>query len=396
MSTQNRSKTALLLKIFVLVTLFAAAGTPAWSQSEESPFTRSDLLYEDPVNHALAMQSYEDMWQHLSESGVTWIRTAAALHFMAESDPDLKAQGENLASEILAGEPRDAHTLWLLFNVCDTSPEIPGCSATNIGARLIESDPDNAAVYLKVAGFGVSLEPEGILDTSENRQALLRASRANSIDIYYGHDALQLYRLLVSFEAENQPTHEPAMDLAPHSRASGYTWTVNMLQPLGPFLGLTQLCESQVAEARMNYVNACLSLARNMQAMGKSLITRSVGYALERRLLQAMGADTETILYLYRKGRMSTHVAGCQLPTRMKTGKNWREPEESEVIAYFSDLGTLGEVAAIRNTAIRGFETNPEDFEQDPLACEALMDLDSESMGLVLGTSDPKGRLEQD
>ena len=382
------------LKLLMCPIVFALVCLPAGARAERERVTRSDLLLEDPVNIALEKQKNEDLWDYLSESDVPWIRAAAALHFIGESDPDLRAQGTELASALLATSPRDTHTLLLLFDVCNEAPEISDCSTTDIGTRLIESAPDNGAFYLKVVGKGVDMNAEGIPDTREARQALWRAADAGSVDDYYGQDSLELYRVVLAFENEYQPTHEPAMDMAPHSRAFSNTWYVNLMQPLTAFVGLAGLCQAQIREERADYIEPCLALARNMQERGKSLVTRSIGYGLERRMLDAMGEDKATVLYVYRKQRMSTHVSVCQMPNRMKSGENWREPEESEVIKYLTDLGTAGEIAAIRNQAIRGYEANPEDYEQDPLACEALMDLDSESMGRYLGDADPKRMME--
>lgn len=160
------------------------------------------------------------------------------------------------------------------------------------------------------------------------------------------------------------------------------------------FVGLFDLCEAQVLEDRSEYVEACLTLAGTMQATGKTLITKALGYGLERKVMEAMGADKETTLYLARKARMSTQVSVCQMPTWMKAPESMIELDESPVIAYLSDLGTVGEVGAIRNAAIRGYEANPDDYEQDPVLCDQLMDLDSETMGIFLGVADPKRLME--
>lgn len=380
---------------WVLVTLIAALGTPAWAQAERSLTSDPDVILEDPVNRALGQQYYHDMWLFLSESKITWIRTAAAVHFigpfMGESDPELRPEGERLLTAIIATEPRDTHTLWLLLHACHTSPEIPGCASTQIGDRLIESAPDNAAVYLKAADITVgSFALFDVRDNKASRQALLKASRAPRIDIYYGRDALELYHELKAFDEEYGPTHEPAIDQPSHVRAFSVAWTIYTILPGMTFGGLSGLCEAQVLEGRTSYVDACLTLAETMQRTGKTLVTRALGYGLERKVVEAMGGDKATVLYLARKARTSTQVSVCHLRVWKKTFESIPEMDESSVIAYLSDLSTVGEVGAIRNRAIREYEANPDDYEQDPALCDQLMDLDSESMGIFLGKLDPK------
>jgi hypothetical protein len=381
------------------VILAAVMASPAWPQTDRSLISDPNLMLEDPVNRALSQQHYHDMWLLLSQSKITWIRTAAALHFLGnfirESDPELRAEGERLLTAIIAAEPRDTHALWLLLDACHEIPDIPGCASTHIGDRLIESAPDNAAVYLKAAGVAVgTFAPFDVQDNKANRHALLDASRAPRIETYYGGDALELYQELKAFEEEYRPAHEPAIGQPAHLRAFSMAWTVSSMLRHLSFVGLFDLCEAQVLEDRSEYVEACLTLAGTMQATGKTLITKALGYGLERKVMEAMGADKETTLYLARKARMSTQVSVCQMPTWMKAPESMIELDESPVIAYLSDLGTVGEVGAIRNAAIRGYEANPDDYEQDPVLCDQLMDLDSETMGIFLGVADPKRLME--
>lgn len=389
-------------KFWLILTLIATIGSPTFLPAERSLLSDPEVIFEDPVNRALGQQAHHEMWLFLSDSKITWIRTAAALHFIRkpsfirEPDPELRDEGERLAAGILAGEPRDAHTLWLLLDVCHSAPELDGCATATLGDRLIEAAPDNAAVYLKGAGMTAEWKGGDVEDTEEAREALLRAARANSFDIYYGRNALELYHELKAFEEGYQPTHEPAIDLSEHARAGGGVWTVFSLLPLTGLGGIIQLCEAQVREGRPAHVGACLTLAATMQNTGKALITRSLGYSLERKVMEAMGVDEAITLYLFRKGRMSVHVRSCQLPSWMRNGDAWPELDEATVVDYLRDLDTLGEVGAIRNRAIREYQVNPEAYEQDPELCEALLDLDSDSMGAVLGKMDPKRLMESE
>lgn len=383
------------VKFWGLVILTATVASPAWSQAQRS-LSDPNLLLEDPVNRALGQQYYHDMWLFLGESKITWIRTSAALHFIGnsfrESDPELRAEGERLLTAIVAAEPRDTHTLWLLLDACHEIPDIPGCASTQIGDRIIESAPENAAVYLKAAGIAVgTFAPFDVQDSKANRQALLNASRVPRIDIYYGRDALELDHELKVFDEEYRPTHEPAIDQPSYMRAFSMAWTVSMFQHLS-WAGLSALCEAQVLEDRSEYVEACLTLAGTMQRTGKTLVTRALGYGLERKVMEAMGADMETTLYLARKARVSTQVSVCHMRAWRKNPESMIEWDESSVMAYLSDLGTVGEVAAIRNAAFRDYQANSDDDAQDPALCDQLMDLDSESMGIFLGKLDPARR----
>lgn len=390
----NEGKPARVLR--VLLVLVAAASIPAWSQSGSDLDVRQQLLIEDPVNQELAEQSFHDMWLFLSRSRTDWVRTAAAIYLLRgpgiDPDPELRTAGERLLTEILASKPREPHALWLLLKFCTADPGFPGCASNDFQQRLIESDAGNAAVYLvPVTLWDVSAQPLPVLqDNEENRRTLLSASRAHRFDDYYGRDALQLYRELKEFAGQFPPAHEPDVDQSVHTRAFSYTWTVIMLEPQLAFSALFNLCEAQAVEGRMDSVDACLTLSRTMQETGKTLMTRAVGYGIERKVLQAMDGDEATFLYLHRKSRMSTQVSLCQAPSWFKGGGLEPELEESAVLAYLADLETEGEVGAIRNAGARAFLADPGSFEQDPARCAELMTLDSEAMGAALGELDPK------
>jgi hypothetical protein len=102
-----------------------------------------------------------------------------------------------------------------------------------------------------------------------------------------------------------------------------------------------------------------------------------------------MDEDEANYLYLQRKSRMSSEVSVCQGPSWLKGNGLEPEPEESALLEYLADLGTEGEVAALRNAGTREFLVYPDRFEQDPARCTDLMALDSEAMGAALGALDP-------
>jgi hypothetical protein len=119
----------------VLLALVAVASAPAWSQSEPDLALRQQLLIEDPVNQMLARQSFDDMWLFLSRSRTDWIRTSAAIYLLRgpgpDPDPELRAAGERLLSEILASKPREPHALWLLLKFCTADPGFSGCASND-------------------------------------------------------------------------------------------------------------------------------------------------------------------------------------------------------------------------------------------------------------------------
>jgi hypothetical protein len=379
----------------VLLALFAAASAPAWSQSESEPDLRQQQLIEDPVNRMLGEQNYYDMWLFLSRSRTDWIRTSAAIFLYRGfgvdpgPDPELRGMGERLMTEILASKPREPHALWLLLKFCTADPGFPGCASNDFQQRVIESDPDNAAVYLVPVTLWDFSNLPVLADNEENRRALLRASHAHRFDDYYGRDLLQVYRELSVFAERYPVNHEPAMDQSASARAGSYAWTVMMMEPQLAFGALYDLCEAQAVAERMDTADACLSVARTMQKTARTLLVRTLGYGLERRVSYALDGDEATALYLRRKARMSTEATVCQLPSWMTGAVTEPEIEESAVLEYLADLDAEGEIAAIRNAGAREFEAHPERFEQDPARCGELMDLDSEAMGAALGELDP-------
>ena len=345
----------------------------------------------------LAEQNYYDMWLFLSRSRTDWIRTSAAIFLSRgfgtgtdkDPDPELRTEGVRLLTEILASKPREPHALWLLLKFCTAEPGFPGCASNDFQQRVIESDPDNAAVYLVPVTLWDFSNLPVLEDNEENRRALLRAVRAHRFDDYYGRDALQLYRELNLFAEEFPPNHEPDMDQPAYERASSFAWTVVMMEPQLAFGALYDLCEEQVVAERMDTVEACLTLARTMQETARTLLVRSLGYGLERRVSYALEGDEATALYLRRKARMSTREVLCQAPSWMRGVSVEPELLGKAVLEYLATLEAEGELGAIRNAGAAEFEAHPERFEQDPARCGELMSLDSEAMGAALGELAP-------
>lgn len=373
----------------MLLVLVAAACAAAWSQSGNDPDVRQPLRIEEPIDQEWGIQITHDMMLYLSRSRTDWIRTAAAIYLLRHGpDPEFRDVGKRLLGEILASNPSEPHTLWLLLKLCTSQPDFPGCASNDFARRPIEWDADNAALYLvPVTLRAVSAQPD-ILDGEENRRALLDASRAHRFDIYYGRDALQLYRELKVFAGQYSPADKAEVDLPVHVRAFSYTWDVILLEPQLAFSALFNLCEAQVVEGRKDVTDACLTLSRTLQETGKTLLTRQIGYGLERTMLHAMDGDEATHLYLQRKSRMSSEVSICQGPSWLK-GEGWFELEESTIVEYLADLGTGGELDALRHAGSREFLVYPDRFEQDPARCAELMTLDSTAMGVALGETDP-------
>jgi hypothetical protein len=388
----NARKSARVLRVLLVrvAAVCAVACTPAWSQSGNDPDARQPLLIDEPVDQEWGFQTTRDMMRFLSQSKTDWIRTAAAIYLLRHGpDPELRDVGEGLLREILASNPAEPHTLWLLLKLCTSQPDFTGCASNDFTQRLIEWDAENAALYLvPVTLRDVTAQP-GILDSEENRRTLLSASRADRFDVYYGRDALQLYRELKVFAGQYSPADKADADLPVHVRAFSHTWTVILVEPQLGFSRLLELCEAQAVEGRMDAVDACLTLARTLQETGTTLLTRQIGYGLERTVSYAMDEDEANYLYLQRKSRMSSEVSVCQGPSWLKGNGLEPEPEESALLEYLADLGTEGEVAALRNAGTREFLVYPDRFEQDPARCTDLMALDSEAMGAALGALDP-------
>ncbi len=107
-------------------------------------------------------------------------------------------------------------------------------------------------------------------------------------------------------------------------------------------------------------------------------------------MLDTMGVDEATSLFLRSKARMTVQTALCQQSFFTKIPDTWSQLDVATISGFLADLAEFGEIEAIRRSAIRQFEIDPEEFEQDPVLCDQLMNLESEEMGIALGRLDPK------
>ncbi|MBT8061712.1 MAG: hypothetical protein KJO85_03455, partial [Gammaproteobacteria bacterium] len=291
---------------------------------------------------------------------------------------------EPVFTDLLNDQHLDAPALWKLAYVCQRPAHRNACEQHEVYERLARSDPGNAAVYLWPRAWQ-SVDDRELAVLSDKQ--ILRASRAERFDSYFGRDAHLLYDL--SLELVTRHPHPDTFT------AGGLAWQaywlvtgmiISDMQRLAP---LFRHCEEGVREVNDTLETACFRIAGLMKDHGNTVLGTMFGRALERRLLMQKDPESPVSLALYRKQRLESKAWQCLYQTL------WPNPLEdpgmaaSEFRERLRLLSDLGEREWYERLADMDYETNPQDWERSPQECRALRDLEGEALIAELGELDP-------
>ena len=353
----------------------------------------SDLEAEENKLH---VQWQDQFWSYLETSEHAQFRTASGIRLLRIKDPVANERGLELIDEAVSTLNPDPASLWLVASECQFRKVANWCEPGGVYEMLIQADPDNVAVLMLRFSQASLAKDEELLDTEANRQLLLRAAEANRFDMYWGRGADKLYGEALKFVEIHPVPPIPELEqlklqlvFSPHTYAFFATMGLIVTNTSVGYNNTAELCRIQARNQRAKAIEACKKLAQILRNYGYSLMTRTVGFGIEKAMLRDIDPDDPRIRSWQLRGQVSSIMQICFSPRWLNNTELWPETSVETMMNWAKNLSELGEVQGNRLTAMQEYNTSPDDFVVTPADCDKLLDLDDEGMARLVDGQDP-------
>ena len=153
-----------------------------------------------------AQQGYsewmEGFYAFLETSKNTQSRTLAGMHLYESGVQKDMDRGVAIIEAVLNSPSTEAVSLWTLAASCFAREPKSWCES-GIYEKLIATDPTNAAALLMSLGRFYVPGDEQSLDTNTSRKLLVKASKLEHFDTYWGRGIVSLYNDALAFFKTN-------------------------------------------------------------------------------------------------------------------------------------------------------------------------------------------------
>jgi len=361
----------------------------------------TDVRGQDAVDpyeesNKLHMQWLEQFTSYLEASEYTEIRVFAAIHLRQSDDPKAKERGERLIADVIDAPDLDAVSLWLLASDCRWREDVNRCVSPGVYERLLQADPQNAAAILLQLNPSNHGGDELLLDTEFNRQLLSKAAEAGHFDVYWGRGADKLFEEALKFARLNplpptvglENTSYQDVKTRHHYAFNGVVALV-VSAPVFGYGNTVSLCRSQVKNQNSDGVTACKKLAYTLRNTGKTLLTRSIGFAIERTMSEVIDPDDPGVRHWQLRGDLSRLIHMCQTPVWQTKHQLLLDKDEAALMNWAKNLSDLGECQGNRLTAIQEYNISEDHFIVDPADCDSLFSLSDKDVETLLDGRNP-------
>jgi hypothetical protein len=357
-----------------------------WSQ------TTADL---DAEQKKLDDEWREQFWVYLETSEYPHFRTRAAIRLIRTGDPKAIEEGELLINEVLDELSPDPASLWVLASACPGRGSAEWCEPGGVYALLEKADPHNAAVYVLRFNHN-SAEDDSLLDTEANRQLLYKAAEADHFDFYWGRGTEKLYEEALKFidihPMQFTPESEEMLlkfNMTPKLAAFYAAANVFVSAPNMSWSQLVELCRLQSRSRRAEGIIACKKLSDTLRNHGYSMMTRGIGYALEKYMLTELDPNDPGIRQWQIRGYIFSVMQMCFLPYWQVNMEIQSDAIEPSIKRWVKNISEFGEWEGTRLSAFEDYRASPEHFIVNPVDCDKLKDLDDEAMERFINNQGP-------
>lgn len=304
-----------LMGIFFLLALLMGCS--------EQPGCREDHFTPKTIQTLAAIQTPEALL--LASALSQW-------EFVQDKDPGIDLpKPEFLREQALRLAPNDEMVLAFVGNACSSSnpsnpsEDAPLCSRAG-AKRLTDLNPDNAFYWAKLAHYELAER-----DIAAALKSYQQASASPEFSIGWGE---QIYRFSTALQ-DALHTDGSCAALTAVSIASG---------SLPPFQDFTKTCRAHSSDN--DWREACSDLGRKMETQALTVISRSIGFSLQRMVYEASEDETGVAHLNARQERFDAmrgrHNAADEC---IRTDPNWanqwvlglRDFGEAETMRRMSD-----------------------------------------------------------
>lgn len=354
--------------LFLSAGIYLLISASAFCQNEASDLNAEQQAHVEWMNQ---------FWVFLESSEYAQFRIAAAIYLLYKDDPDSTLRGRELMDEVFSQPNPDVVSLWQLAAYCQPQSFESWCKTGEAYKLLLEKDPQNAAVILMNHDFSQDIEA--------NRKLIQRAAKADRYDVYWGRGAYRIYEDAYEF-VNNSPMDVPletsvgvkVRDVPQESYAfyTGLTMALSVMTA-SAYSSTINFCRDQAKQKHNNSktINACKSLARLMRTEGYSFTTRSIGFAMERVMLEEIDAGDPGI------DRLKLQQEAFKIASTCYTA-NWQVDHEillsdnnEMMMNWARNVDSYGEWEASKLSAIQVYSHYPDAFSLNPSVCDKLLEL---------------------
>ncbi|MEM1437167.1 MAG: hypothetical protein AAGG11_24185 [Pseudomonadota bacterium] len=334
--------------------------------------------------------------EYLASEGPAWVRHYTSISAVVDSydDPSLLTKeayelGQDRIVAMMKKVPDEPKTLFMVTAHCSNLDLSNACHRADIFARLLASDEDNLFAYLvaldsvRVGFTHPKSKVVKALDTITMRRWILQAAQATQWRVYRDTMIPEQYSIALEYVRKFPPTDASQGALPDHVLAFHLSRQKSWLMRSPGFENLIDLC-AHYRTVEIALSTACRAIARRLMDF------RQVeGYTLKQAMASPADAASPAGLAHLRSWNMFTYVESCLRPRWLQRRPDWATLPRQFFEDYIQDLLHGGVWHAQRNSAVREFRVAPSVYEFPPDQCEALLDLDSDAMGIALGERDP-------
>lgn len=363
-----------MCRLILFIVCLGMACEPGLAQDEG--FTSTAL---EPNTEMLTFEQWNNsLLLELAKSPTPWIRAALANHLSTQADAQLSAVGHQQFEALAITPTSDVLTLWYLARYCIVHKPSKTCEEQDIVQRLGMADSKNIAPLLMVDQYlsGENWSTPD-LQSAQNQQLLARLAQADVFDEYWGRGTIQLLKAIEDY-SEHHPQPK-ALEFEQLSLFPSFVviYPINMLGNSPGYYKLSKLCEANAESGNLQAVEQCLKIARTMQQSSKTQMPKSIGFAIESTVQNAVDPDSPEALIAAQKRTAIRKAGMCALPRLLSGMSSKLKLDEATItdwnIAYLQDLDTLGEIQALQRAAGREYAKYPEQYPSDPGDCPDVL-----------------------
>ena len=369
----------------------------------------ADLANETEQRNRIYRTWENEFWQYAESLNIPWLTAHVASWLIGVEDikkfvsqhvykdpsilaldaytvyEDTKIKVRQLIDKVVLEGELDAHTVYVVSHVCGKPSYLNWCRESRYDQLLMALQPESLYVY---AQFIQAEDVYGslVIDNEANRKILQLAATAEITDSLYSHIATDIPPIVDEFNAKN-PALINNVRVETGYEFDGLSYAMNhAMSRLVGTMRFAGLCGRQAENDRKLEMQYCSAISDKLKNDADNLHDKSVGYSIEKKMLEARDPTDPEILRLWREQRMWPRVMACLMPDLGLS----EEEYFNEMKQWLKMTAELGEIEGTREYAFQAFADGRTTTPNDPKICDLVWELDEEDWAELLGNGDPK------
>lgn len=376
------------MRFSILVVCSIGLAMPAWAEKYKpsaAEVERQKAYKEWELGLAQYLAGLDDPMVNVLASGY--------LDIMGKKQPALNAKAQAVRAKAWQeGQANAAVILRVYSKDCARGQAREFCDAEAVRNRLLNLDPNNAAVVLLPWLFPADSSAVELQLTAQNVALLVEASRMDTFNLHVTAGMYDAYQAIGQYPNLNDqpPYPQEVLDLMsemgwqmpqdPRWEPSAAIISSAFHWPSARHSTLINFCRLAQSENHEKAIEACLDLGDVMQDSARTFLEEIMGYALRKVIERPdyIGAAKENLDPQRWRDQVRHLEYDCARPRLLFSMIQSYMPA-GHWSAYFRDLQESGEIVASQRAAAREFAQHPEAYVMNPAECARIHELNEET-----------------